>query len=129
MTKGVSCCLAGGVYIAKKSYQTGKHLAAFLLLLIQQAPDHGGSLIARLAEVLPDGWIIDSGRVYRILRELEDKGYLTSQWVTEGNGAPIRTYRITPAGVGRLAEFAEEIRLRRDSLNRFLAVWEARDQG
>ncbi|MCY0899816.1 MAG: PadR family transcriptional regulator [Firmicutes bacterium] len=114
--------------IVKKNYQTGKHLAAFLLLLIHEMPDHGGSLIARLAEVLPEGWIIDSGRVYRILRELEEKGYVKSEWVTEGSGAPVRTYRITSQGVGRLAEFADEIRLRRDSLNRFLAVWEARHQ-
>lgn len=107
-----------------RRYQTGKHLEAFLLLLIKQRPDHGGALIARLAETLPDDWTIDGGRVYRMLRDLEAEGALVSQWVTEDSGAPIRIYRITPTGDERLLSWKDEITVRRNSLNTFLALWD-----
>ncbi|MBX5466776.1 MAG: PadR family transcriptional regulator [Firmicutes bacterium] len=108
----------------QRRYQTGKHLEAFLLLLLQQRPDHGGALLSRLEALLPEQWTIDSGRVYRLLRELEAEGALTSEWVAEASGAPIRVYYMTPLGRMRLADWKEDIALRRDSMNRFLALWE-----
>lgn len=108
----------------QRRYQTGKHLEAFLLLLLQQKPDHGGALLTRLQEFLPEQWTIDSGRVYRLLRELEGEGALTSEWVTEDSGAPIRVYYMTPRGRLKLADWKDDIQLRRDSMNRFLTLWE-----
>lgn len=106
-----------------KKYQTGKHLEAFLLLLIRLHPDHGGSLMARLSKTLPEGWVIDSGRVYRLLRDLERNGAVASRWMTGEVGTPTREYVITADGEARLQSFAEEMRLRRDSLERFLHLW------
>lgn len=104
-----------------RRYQTGKHLEAFLLLLVRERPDHGGSLMARLQAMLPDRWTIDSGRLYRTLRDLEASGILSSAWETEDTGAPIRVYRITPMGLLRLEQWKDEMAVRRDSLNAFLS--------
>lgn len=103
-----------------RRYQTGKHLEAFLTLLIWEQPSHGGALMQRLQILLPDRWTIDSGRVYRTLRELESRGTLTSSWVTEESGAPVRIYHLTAIGEQQLEEWKDEIQVRRDSLDRFL---------
>ncbi|MDA8195174.1 MAG: PadR family transcriptional regulator [Thermaerobacter sp.] len=104
-----------------RRYQTGKHLEAFLLLLVWERADHGGSLMARLQAMLPDRWTIDSGRLYRTLRDLEASGVLSSSWEMEDTGAPIRVYRITQLGLLRLEQWKDEMAVRRDSLNAFLS--------
>lgn len=107
----------------QRRYQTGKHLEAFILLLIQQNKDHGGGVLSRLKEWLPDAWVIDSGRLYRYLRDLEDTGCLTSQWLLTDRVPTIRVYEITDKGVARLQEWAEEIALRQKTLGNFLGLW------
>lgn len=78
--------------------------------------------------MLPEQWTIDSGRVYRMLRDLEGEGVLTSERITEEAGASIRVYymtpNMTPIGRIRLAEWKEDVTVRRDSMNRFLTLWE-----
>ncbi|MCL4495836.1 MAG: PadR family transcriptional regulator [Firmicutes bacterium] len=107
-----------------RRYQTGKHLEAFILLFIYQQPMHGGAILKRLQDELPPVWSIDSGGVYRLLRDLESQGALTSSWVTEEQGAPKRYYHITQKGIECLKERADEIRVRRQSLDLFLSWWE-----
>ena len=111
-----------------KRYQTGRHLAAFLLLLIDARPDHGGALIERLRSLQAPGWTVDSGRAYRLLRELEEEGALRSNWESEDGAQPVRIYRITAQGRAHLAAEAREIEARRDALDRFLQTWRALGQ-
>lgn len=106
-----------------RGYQTGKHLEAFILLVIAERSGHGGAVLSRLKALLPKAWIIDTGQVYRLLRQLESLGALSSEWVQGANGARLRVYRITPMGRERLGEWAEDIRLRVQSLTRFLKLW------
>jgi PadR family transcriptional regulator PadR len=109
----------------ERTYQTGKHLEAFLLLLLAEEPNHGGALLTRLHALLPSQWSIDDGQVYRLLRALESHGAVTSTWEPQANGAPRRVYRLTSAGFERLAEWKDDIQLRRASLNVFLRRWRA----
>lgn len=106
-----------------KSYQTGKHLEAFILLLTSQKPLHGGAMIAELKQLLPTSWTIDDGHVYRLLRQLEKDGALTSTWLVEQAGAPVRVYALTDAGKDRLRGWRDDIQLRVESLQRFLDLW------
>lgn len=106
-----------------KGYQTGKHLEAFILLVIAQSPLYGGAVIARLKEILPSRWTIDDGQVYRLLRQLESNGAVTSQWVVENAGSPVRVYRLTELGYQRLVFWKEDITLRVRSLQQFLELW------
>ncbi len=106
-----------------RRYQTGKHLEAFILLLLLEQPDHGGHLLTRLSAVLPEEWTVDSGRIYRLLRELESTGCLQSAWVTEDTGAPTRQYRLTANGKHRLEDWAHEMEIRQQSLASFLSTY------
>jgi DNA-binding PadR family transcriptional regulator len=55
---------------------------------------YGYSLISLLAE---KGFEIDQGTLYPLLRRLEDKGLLESEWRVEGS-RPRRYYIISPFG-------------------------------
>ena len=106
-----------------RGYQTGKHLEAFILLVIALQPMHGGAVLSRLKSILPPVWTIDDGQVYRLLRTLESEGALESAWLTEAVGAPVRLYHITDAGRQRLAAWKDEIEVRVGSLKTFLDLW------
>lgn len=106
-----------------KSYQTGKHLEAFILLVITQESLHGGAVISRLKSILPSIWTVDDGHVYRLLRRLESDGAVVSTWITEDAGSPVRIYRLTEQGRVLLDEWKEDITLRVQSLQTFLDLW------
>lgn len=110
--------------MSSRSYQTGKHLEAFILLLLAKEPQHGGAIMSQLKAMLPPEWTLDDGRVYRVLRSLEAEGAVTSDWVTEAVGAPVRVYQLTPMGHERLAAWRDDIALRVQSLHTFLDLWE-----
>lgn len=103
-------------------YQTGKHLEAFLLLLVAERPDHGGSLLGRLRDVVPDTFTIDSGQTYRLLRNLERQGILASGWAepAERGRVPLRIYHLTSLGLEHLRTWHAEIEARHASLGSFL---------
>jgi DNA-binding PadR family transcriptional regulator len=106
-----------------RAYQTGKHLEAFILLVIAREPLHGGAVLGQLRTLLPTAWTIDDGHVYRLLRSLEADGALISSWITEGSGPPLRQYRLTDDGWSRLKEWKDDITLRVHSLQTFLDLW------
>ena len=88
-----------------------------------QSPLYGGAVITRLKAILPSRWTIDDGQVYRLLRQLESDGAVTSQWVVENTETPVRVYRLTPLGHQRLVFWKEDITLRVQSLQQFLELW------
>jgi poly-beta-hydroxybutyrate-responsive repressor len=102
-------------------------LALFLrpgiLLLLKEDPSHGYTLIDDLRqEGIIDG-DLDSGVVYRYLRNMEEEGLLYSEWNTEGSGVPRKVYRLTPAG----EEFARgcmiNLERTRQRLDRIFALY------
>lgn len=98
-----------------------RHLPAFLLLLLLDDEAHGGTLWSKLKSLLPDQWNIDSGAVYRTLRDLEERGAVSSQWMTEESGPPKRVYAITQKGLEELYEWRKDILMRKQSLDIFLS--------
>lgn len=107
-----------------KSYQTGKHLEAFILLIISRSHLHGGAILAELKTLLPASWTIDDGHVYRLLRQMEHDGMLTSTWVGGHDSTPVRVYALTESGKDRLRFWRDDITLRVQSLSRFLDLWQ-----
>ncbi|MCY0892882.1 MAG: PadR family transcriptional regulator [Acidibacillus sp.] len=116
---------------SKQKRQTGKHLPAFLLLLIAKHKGHGGALMAELSELLPD-WTIDSGGIYRVLRDMEEHKLLLSTWDTPDGGAPRRVYTLTDAGRHELNQWHEDILARKRGLDLFVDMyheWESQNPG
>ena len=74
-----------------------RFLEPTLCLLLHHSPSHGYTLLERLEEF--GLGTMDSGVVYRALRDMEEMGWVTSAWDTEqAQGPPRRVYRLTAQG-------------------------------
>jgi DNA-binding PadR family transcriptional regulator len=71
--------------MASEKIKGYRHLPAFILLTLAQAPGHGAALYARLGEILPVV-NLDSGAVYRTLATLEAAGEVAGTWDTSEIG-------------------------------------------
>jgi DNA-binding PadR family transcriptional regulator len=80
-------------------------LEGTVLSLLLNSPSHGYSLIEQISEFGISPELLTQGVIYRILRSLETKGFISSGWETEGTGAARRVYKITPAGKKYLEQF------------------------
>ena len=95
-----------------------------LLLLLHRGDSHGYDLLERLKEFGFADDTVDSSVVYRYLRAMEDRGFVTSSWDTEGPGPPRRVYHITEEGKAALNSWVEGIKELKRELERFLAAHE-----
>ncbi|MEJ5308573.1 MAG: NifB/NifX family molybdenum-iron cluster-binding protein [Anaerolineae bacterium] len=79
------------------SHRMGQFLDPALLLLLEQAPAHGYTLLSRMAEFGLD--FLAPTVIYRALREMEDRGWVTSTMDEETTqGPPRRVYALTSTG-------------------------------
>ena len=86
-----------------------RFLEPTLCLLLHHSPSHGYTLLERLAEF--GLGTMDSGVVYRALREMEGMGWVTSTWdVEQAQGPPRRVYRLTAQGDHALGDWMRDLR-------------------
>lgn len=96
-------------------------LAAWLLvLLLEREASYGYELRRALEEHRVRA---DPGALYRVLRELDRKGWLQSRWRRPAGGPRRRFYRLTPEGRRNLDELAAVITASRDSHTAFLNAY------
>jgi len=95
-----------------------------LLFLLAKDDAHGYSLLDELAEFGIDPGQIDPSLVYRALRDMEEAGWVASEWGEESQGPQRRVYRIVPEGKTYLADLMVGLRRRRDEIDHLLQVYE-----
>jgi len=103
------------------SRRQGRHLPAFILLVLAEEPVHGAAVHDQLLKCIA-GFKPDTGAVYRTLKTLEADGEVVSVWDTEGTGPARKVYRLTPAGWARLRAWRRDIEYRAEMLRQFLAA-------
>jgi PadR family transcriptional regulator PadR len=91
-----------------------------LLLLLRERPAHGYDLLERLPE-LSGEQRVEMGNLYRLLRALEEEGFVVSEWA-DGK----RTYAITDAGLRLLDEWVDALRRALERTNEFIRRYEER---
>ena len=90
----------------------GGLLESALLAVLASQPSHGYDL-RRAVEELSDGLVcIDPGGMYRVLRRLEDEGFVASTWSEGEYGPQRRRYELTDEGRSLLRQWAEHLRER-----------------
>lgn len=95
-----------------------------LLLLLHQEPAHGYTLLEGLGEFGLGA--MDPSAIYRMLRDMEDRGWVTSTWDEEQSlGPPRRVYRITDVGDEVLAAWIQDLDETRQMLNRLVSRYHA----
>jgi DNA-binding PadR family transcriptional regulator len=95
-----------------------------LLFLLARDDAHGYSLLDELAEFGFDPEQIDPSLIYRALRDMEEAGWVTSEWGEESQGPQRRVYRIVPEGKSYLADLMNGLRRRRDEIDHLLQAYE-----
>ena len=93
-----------------------------LLLLLHHDPAHGYTLLERLEEF---GLAhLNPSVVYRMLRDMEAKDWVTSTWDNEQtHGPPRRVYCITALGDEMLALWAQDLKESRERIDYLLAAY------
>lgn len=90
-------------------------------LLALRTPDYGYALLRRLDTA---GVPSDANTIYPLLRRLEERGLLSSEWEV-GEGRPRKFYRTSPAG----SDLADRLLAETDQLTAGLHVLaEGRDR-
>ena len=95
-----------------------------LLLMLTRGEAHGYVLLEDLAEFGFNPDRFDPSLVYRVLREMEDGGWVTSWWDEDSLGPKRRVYQILPQGENFLAEWINDLRRTRDEIDCLLAAYE-----
>jgi len=102
-----------------------RFLEPCLLLLLHRQQAHGYELVEGLN---PFGFgqnPADLSTVYRILRDLEDRGFVISHWDTSNAGPARRQYTITAEGDRYLAWWVQDLKETDRALHSFLDTYEA----
>lgn len=78
------------------------HLDVLLLAALEDGPRHGYAIKEALREGSGGRFDLPTGTVYPALHRLEDAGLISGTW-SQADGRRRRTYRLTEAGLRRLA--------------------------
>jgi PadR family transcriptional regulator PadR len=106
-----------------------RFLEPCLLLLLREDATHGYNLLEALRQFGFAPGTVDTSVVYRILRQMEDSGWVTSHWDTAGSGPPRRVYSVTTDGEEYLAAWINDLRCTRDELDKFIETYTRQEAG
>ncbi len=79
-------------------------LDLLILKTLERGPNHGFGITLHIRTASEGTLRVEEGSLYPALRRLESDGVIAGEWRTTENGRRARVYRLTDAGVGRLAE-------------------------
>lgn len=92
----------------RRARQGARLIEPVLLLLLHQGLSHGYALLDRLQEFGLGH--VDPSAVYRALRDMEDREWVTSTWDDEKTqGPPRRVYELTDQGDEALARWITDL--------------------
>ena len=99
---------AAGVPVHRGWAPLGGHhrwMEPFVTVLLAGGVAHGYAIVGELAGLGITNGSVDVGQVYRVLRDLEAAGLVSSSWTT-GSGPARRDYELTETGYAALDEWA-----------------------
>jgi len=130
MTEGIikkRCCHRHGENKTPCSCMMGKLsrlTEPILLLLLKLNGDiHGYKLAEGLSEYSISDSLSDIGAIYRILRKLEEDGFVTSEWDIQNKGPARRRYKLTKDGESLLEDWIIILTKRRNSIDRLINMY------
>jgi DNA-binding PadR family transcriptional regulator len=91
--------------------------------LLHHGPAHGYTLLKQLEAF---GLLyLDPSVGYRTLRDMEEKGWVTSTWDEEqAQGPPRRVYSLTALGDGELGRHTQELQEMRATIDRLIQAYQ-----
>jgi DNA-binding PadR family transcriptional regulator len=93
-----------------------------LLLQLQRGASHGYGLLEGLEEF--DLGLFDPSVIYRLLRDMESSGWVSSTWDDQQTqGPPRRVYSLSAEGEGVLQGWVKDLEEGRTRIDRFLHAY------
>ena len=86
-------------------------LDMLVLRTLSLGAQHGYGIAASVQQVSGDLLRVEEGSLYPALHRMEQSGWIVAEWQVTENNRRARYYRLTKAGLARLAE--EEVKWRR----------------
>lgn len=93
-------------------------LETSILASLAETTTHGYDLVEQIGGLASDLVCIDPGSMYRLLRELEEQGLVSSTWQTPEAGPSRRVYVITQMGIEALEVAAAALAARASAMQR-----------
>jgi DNA-binding PadR family transcriptional regulator len=78
-----------------------------------------------LEKLTSEKYIPEPGAIYTMLRRMEERGMVTSEWEKKETGADRRVYTLTEAGVKVLKEGLEMVKRRRQLMDSLIQFYDA----
>lgn len=106
------------------SRKVERYIQPSLLLALKTKVSYGYELIQEIAQF---GFVegqAPPGMIYRHLRELEENGLVSSEWVTEGAGPAKRVYQITTEGLEVLDYWVGYMKVQSERLLKFIEIYQ-----
>ncbi|WP_342601421.1 poly-beta-hydroxybutyrate-responsive repressor [Psychrobacillus sp. FSL H8-0483] len=97
-------------------------LIPIMLLHLRDLNSHGYELMQKITQFGFNA--VDQGNLYRILRQLEKDGKVTSEWDTASDGPAKRIYSITTAGEQYLEVWANSLASYQNMINQFFNLYQ-----
>jgi len=79
-------------------------LDLLVLKTLERGPNHGFGITLHIRTASEETLRVEEGSLYPALRRLERDKVIAGEWQTKENGRRARVYRLTDAGLRRLAE-------------------------
>ncbi len=98
-------------------------LQPVLLLQLYGQDRHGYDLLQGLQEFISDAETYDPSIIYRIMREMEANGWVSSYEGTVSRGPRRRMYSLTLEGKEQLARWIVDLQKTKDEINNLLTVY------
>jgi len=117
-------CMCGGRH-GSCHYSGGGLIQLLILRILHQKPSHGYQIMEELERITAEKYIPEPGAVYTMLRRMDERGIVTSEWEKKETGADRRVYTITEAGVKVLKEGLEMVKRRRQLMDSLLQYFDA----
>ena len=106
-----------------------RYIQPSLLLALKRKPSYGYELIQEIAAF---GFVEGSappGMIYRHLRDMEENGWVKSEWHTEGAGPAKRIYQLTAEGQEVLSFWIGYMDRQARKLADFIAMYRSSQDG
>jgi PadR family transcriptional regulator PadR len=96
-------------------------LDLLILRTLEYGPLHGVGISDRIEQVTRGVFIVGPGSLFPALHRLAEKGWISGEWSESETGRRVKTYTLTAAGRGQLAEEKRNWKKVFTAMNRVLA--------
>ncbi len=100
----------------------GALLEPAVLAALAEQSAHGYDLRRAVEEMSEGTVVVDPGGIYRVLRRLEEEGFVGSTWVEGEFGPQRREYRLTADGTELLSYWREDLARRERAFHSVVAA-------